>query len=115
MSRHGTTNTVRNEEELYEEFFEERGVNGITHYRTAKWNVLTPEIRSKFIREKYVWKAGDSYQKLAFDFYGNPKLWWVLAWYNMAPTEGHMKVGQILYVPKPIEKVLSFFNYGSVG
>ena len=114
MPRHGSEKLTRNEEELYEEFFEERGVKGITHYRTPRWPRLTPKVRGRFIREKYVWKLGDSYWKLANEFYGDPKLWWVLAWYNQAPTEGHMKIGTVLYIPRPITKVLSFFNFGSV-
>jgi hypothetical protein len=114
MPRHGSEDLIRNEEELYEEFFEERGVKRITHYKTPRWSRLTPKVRSQFIREKYVWKLGDSYWKLANEFYGNSKFWWVLAWYNQAPTEGHMKVGNTLYVPRPIAKVLSFFKFGSV-
>jgi len=113
MSRHGTENTRVNTEEFYEEFLEERGVPRITHYRTPRWPRLTAKVRRRFTRRRYVWKAGDRYWKLANEFYGDPKLWWVIAWYNEKPTEGHVKPGSILYIPLPVGKILSFFNIGA--
>jgi len=114
MPRHGTEYFLENKEEIYEELFDKRGINHITHYRTAKWPPLTPAVRSQFTTVKHVWKLGDKWWKLASEFYGDPKLWWVLAWYNEKPTESHVKQGNTIYVPQPIEKVISYFEYGSM-
>jgi nucleoid-associated protein YgaU len=114
MPRHGSENLIENDKELYEEFFEERGVNKITHYRTPRWPKLTARVRGRFNTIHYIWKHGDRYWKLADAFYGDPKLWWVIAWYNEKPTEGHLKIGSLVLIPQPVGKLLSFFNYGSM-
>jgi nucleoid-associated protein YgaU len=114
MPRHGTESLIKNEEELYEEFFEERGVNHITHYRTPRWPPLTAEVRSQLVSVEHIWTLGDRYWKLAHRVYGNPKLWWVIAWYNEKPTEAHLSAGSVVLIPRPIDKVLSYFGYGSM-
>jgi len=114
MPRHGSEHLIENEEEIYEEFFEERGVNKILHYRSPRWPPLDAKARQQFTSIKHVWKLGDKWWKLSSQYYGDPKLWWVLAWYNQSPTEANLKKGQIVYVPQPISSVLSFFNYGSI-
>ena len=114
MPRHGTENLTRNEEELYEEFFEERGVSGITHYRTPRWPPLTTKIRKRLTRQRHIWSLGDRYWNLAHKYYGNPKFWWIIAWYNMSPTEGHLKAGDVVYIPFPLDKILSYFKFGSM-
>jgi nucleoid-associated protein YgaU len=113
MPRHGSNNLTKNQSELYEEFFEERGLTRITHYRTPKWPPLTAKIRSQFVRIRHSWKLGDRYWKLASKHYGDPKLWWVIAWYNEKPTEAHVKTGATIMIPKPVDRVLSYFNFGS--
>ncbi len=114
MPRHGTESLIKNENELYEEFFEEREVNHIVHYTTPSWPPLTPDVRNQFTYANHTWTLGDRYWKLASRYYGNPKLWWVIAWYNEKPTEAHIKAGFNIYIPQPIDKVLSYFNYGSM-
>tara|TARA_Y100001973_G_scaffold104310_1_gene173882 strand:- start:1014 stop:1358 length:345 start_codon:yes stop_codon:yes gene_type:complete len=113
MPRHGTENLIENTEELYEEILEGRGLTKITHYRTPRWPKLTAKVRSRFVRQRHTWKLGDKYYKLANQYYGDPKLWWVIAWYNEKPTEGHVKSGDTIYIPTPIEEVISFFNIGA--
>ena len=114
MPRHGSNSKMENTEELYEEFFEERGINKIVHYKTANWPPLTASVRARFVTIRHRWKLGDKYWKLATTHYGDPKMWWLIAWYNETPTEAHLKQGDLVLVPKPVDKVLSYFNYGSV-
>jgi len=114
MPRHGTENLIENEEEIYEELFEERKINKILHYATPRWPPLDAKARKLFSTQKHVWKMGDKWWKLASEYYGDPKLWWAIAWYNQSPTEANIKKGQIVYIPKPINSVISFFNYGSI-
>tara|TARA_R110002110_G_scaffold85051_2_gene220857 strand:- start:2067 stop:2411 length:345 start_codon:yes stop_codon:yes gene_type:complete len=114
MSRHGSEDFIENKDELYEEFLDERGVSKITHYRTPRWPKLTAKVRARFNTVRYIWKPGDRYWQLASIYYGDPKLWWAIAWYNEKPTEGHLKAGSVVLIPQPIEKLLSFFNFGSM-
>ena len=112
MPRHGSESTIVNTEELYEEILEARGVNRIKHYKTPKWPPLTAKVRGQFTTTKHRWKLGDKYWKLAADYYGDSTKWWVIAWYNEKPTEAHVKSGDLLFIPTPLGKVLSYFNTG---
>tara|TARA_R110000824_G_scaffold346440_1_gene533279 strand:+ start:803 stop:1144 length:342 start_codon:yes stop_codon:yes gene_type:complete len=60
--------------------------------------------------EYKVWGAGDTYQKLAYEYYGDPELWWVLAWINKKPTEFHVNSGDVLYVPLVLNEALSLLG-----
>ena len=56
------------------------------------------------------WKIGDKYFKLAHQYYGNSEMWWVIAWFNQAPTEAHLELGQVVYIPTPVQDVLSYYG-----
>ena len=40
-------------------------------------------------------------------------MWWVIAWFNQAPTESHLVIGDTIEVPISIEQALSVFYRGS--
>jgi nucleoid-associated protein YgaU len=113
MSRYDSSDIGINEEELYEEFFEERNVKRIEQYRTPNFPILTAQVRGRFSKSYHTWTMGDSFWKLAAKYYGNEQLWWVIAWYNEKPTESHVKPGGTLVIPYPAEEVISYFHYGA--
>ena len=113
MSRYDSSDKFFNEGGLYQEFLDERGVLNLQQHRTQRWTPLTKEIKDGFSRVNYEWKLGDNYWKLAYEFYGSTKLWWVIAWFNGRPTEAHIKVGEVIAIPAPISELLSLFNYGA--
>jgi len=100
----------RNRLWLYEEVLKDRGVSQLIQYTTPKFPLITTEMQLQLIDNKYVWKMGDSYQKIAEAFYGDPAMWWVLAWYNGKPTDALVKIGDTIGIPKPLERVLEFFG-----
>jgi len=112
MSRYDTAKKGINDNEFYEEFREDRNVKRIEQYRTPVYPILTANVRRRFTSLRHVWTTGDSYWKLASKYYGDPKLWWVLAWYNEKPTESHIEVGGIVLIPTPVEEVISYFHFG---
>ena len=95
---------------LYQELFKERGIRQVVQYTTPKFPTITSTMKAQLVRQKYVWKMGDSYQKIAEAFYGDPTLWWVLAWYNGKPTDALVRIGDTIRIPKPLERVLEFFG-----
>jgi hypothetical protein len=99
-----------NENDLYRKTLEKKGVKRLVHYTTPVFPEVTAEMRSQLIRQKYIWKLNDSYQKLSQAFYGDPRYWWVLAWYNKKPTDGLVKIGDVIRIPRPLERVLEFFE-----
>jgi nucleoid-associated protein YgaU len=58
----------------------------------------------------YVWSMGDRYYKLAYRFYGDSKDWWVIAKFNQKPTESHVKIGDIILIPKPLNLVINYLR-----
>ena len=98
MPRHGTENLFNNSEEIYEEF--------IRQYRTPRLPRLTEQVRTQFNSAVHIWKADDHYWKLAARYYGDSKLWWIIGWFNEKPTEGHLKIGDIVLIPQPIVNIL---------
>lgn len=109
-SRYDNTRPYINDEEIYDEFFKERGVSYIRQYRTGVLRSPTVEERASLQRIRHVWKLGDRLSRLAHKYYGDSTLWWVIAWYNMRPTEAHFKIGSIVYIPTPLNKVLALLK-----
>ena len=107
MVKRLTRGIVRNEEDLYEDTFRERGVKHIDHYPTATLHHPEAAELRGIEFTSHIWKVGDRYSKLAHKYYGDSKLWWILAWYNQLPTDSHPELGQVIYIPLPLNKILA--------
>jgi|TARA_R100000908_G_C3690653_1_gene105209 hypothetical protein len=59
----------------------------------------------------HIWTMGDHYYKLADLYYGNPNLWWIIAWFNKKPTESHVDIGDIIRVPKSAGSILAAMGF----
>lgn len=101
---------VRNQEELYSETLRKRGVKFIDQYETPVLNHPTSEQIASIGRISHIWKHGDRFFKLAHENYGDSRYWWVIAWYNQLPTESHVEVGQVIYIPVPLDKALNILR-----
>jgi hypothetical protein len=99
-----------NKNELYSEHFEKRGVNYIDQYTTPVLNHATPSQIKKLNIVHHSWTYGDKYYKLAHEHYSDSELWWVIAWFNQKPTEAHVSVGDIIFVPKPVNEILKVYE-----
>jgi len=110
-TRYKNRQVVRNTNELYESFIEERDLNVIRHYRTPIIAHPTSKQRRALLHTKVVWKQGDRFWKLSSEHYGNPSYWWVIAWYNQKPTEASLELGDTLLIPRPLDKVLEMAGY----
>jgi len=88
-----------------------RGMNQVVQYNTPKFRHPSTEELTNFNVVVHVWSTGDRYFKLAHEYYGDPEMWWVIALYNQKPTEFHVKLGDILYIPTPLETVLFYIGY----
>ena len=52
------------------------------------------------------WSIGDSYAKLAYQYYGEPKYWYIIARFNDRPTEAEIVVGEIIFIPSSLSLAL---------
>ena len=101
---------LRNQLRMYREQRKARGLRAISHYGSPNMSYPTQKQMRKIGTTKHVWKLGDRYYKLAHKYYGQTKLWWVIAWFNKAPTESHLTPGQVIYIPTPIHAALSYMR-----
>jgi len=106
MSRYGSSNVTNNDSDFYSPLAEKRGLKAIQHFQTVV--VHNPQIfeRMQIRTNSHVWKYGDRYYKLANTYYGDPQLWWIIAWYNGYPTEVNVKVGDVLEIPLNFEQII---------
>ena len=110
-SRYENRIVLRNKNEQYKEMFENRNVSFIRHYDTPILDHPDDGDVDSLAIIQHLWSVGDRYYKLADKHYNLSKYWWVIAWYNQAPTEAHLMPGDIIYIPLPLERVLSTYGY----
>jgi len=106
MAKRIDRRTVRNKDELYEETFKARGVKHIDHYPTPTMKELTVEMTARIEQISHVWSVGDRFYKLAHKYYGDSKMWWVIARFNSKPTEAHLNLGDVIVIPVPLTDAL---------
>jgi hypothetical protein len=91
----------------YSEFLEKTGVSKIDHYRIISFgSPHSIEFREEITVIAHTMAAGDKLSKVAFEYYGDAKLWWVLAWFNSLPTDASYRIGATIEVPFPLQDVL---------
>tara|TARA_R110002020_G_scaffold19894_3_gene68218 strand:- start:1512 stop:1850 length:339 start_codon:yes stop_codon:yes gene_type:complete len=105
-NRYNNKTVFRNQSEAYENILEERQVPYIRQYGTPQMASPTPAQRGDLVRIQHIWKVGDRFYKLALKYYNDAQYWWVIALYNKKPTEAHVKNGDVLLIPLPLEDVL---------
>ncbi len=110
MRRYDNRDVFRNIEEIFEETFRKRGIPLVRHYETPIMSHPTPQEHRQINSKSHVWRLGDRFFKLAHKYYGDSSLWWIIAWYNKTPTEGHVKLGDIINIPLNLENALISFS-----
>ena len=110
--RYKNQNVFTNDLEAYRRYFKKRGLEQIKQFDTPKMTYPTDQqARENFTTIKHIWGTGDKYYKLADEFYGDASMWWVIAFYNQKPTEFHINLGDIIYIPTPLESILYSIGY----
>ena len=110
MSRYLRRSKATNTNKLYDKVFENRGIKKLVQYRTPTLIYPTDEELRDIDRIKYTWRLGDMFWRLADKYYGDPKLWWVIAQFNKKPTEAHMELGEEIEIPLELSKVLGVLS-----
>ena len=111
FTRYNTRGLMVNDNDGYKEtFFEKRDIQRLTQYETARFYYPTYEERTGMALATLVWSSTSKLYNLADQYYGQVKLWWIIAWFNQKPTEAHFKTGDIFYVPTDITQVWEFFE-----
>jgi len=106
MSRYGNAKIVNNDSNFYSSLVESRDLKSIKQMQTIL--IKNPEIfeRINLKTDTHIWKYGDRFYNLANQYYNDPKLWWIIAWYNGYPTEANVKIGDTLDIPLNLEQIV---------
>ena len=98
---------VENNTDIVQPFLDKIGATKVNHYSLAFFGDPVDE---EFLKEitvtTHIFSSGDKLSKIAYDHYGDPRLWWVLAWFNAKPTDFHCKIGDTIRIPEPLLEVL---------
>ena len=106
MSRYGKAKIVDNKEDFYSPILEERDIKTVVQMETVMLHNPTVAERTRIRTNRHVWKYGDRYYNLANQYYGDPELWWIIAWYNGYPTEANVPIGAVLSIPLSLEQII---------
>ena len=102
----------RNDRKSYKQYLKKtRGLEMIRQFNTPKFKHPSVQEMGNFNTIKHIWGTGDRLYKLAYEYYNDSEMWWVIALYNQKPTEFHYKLGDVLYIPVPLESVLFYIGY----
>lgn len=92
-----------NQSSLYDSIFEPRGINKVEQYTTPIFSYPSDEVLSQIETQDYEWKVGDKLYKLAAQFYGDPRDWWIILRFNQLGSESNIKVGDVIKIPLNIQ------------
>ena len=99
-----------NSHPMYKTLFFNRGVNFISHHQTPDFDYPDDLLLAELSIKEEVWKTGDRMFKYAHTEYGDVNYWWVIAFFNKKPTDSHFELGDVVYIPHPLESVLEFLE-----
>jgi len=110
ISRYGRRRVFKNNAEQFRLILKERGRDFIRQYTSGQLTYPTMEQISTLHIENHLWGMGDRYDKLAQLHYGDPELWWVIAWFNKKPTDFLVRPGDNVLIPLPLEFILDYLG-----
>ncbi len=110
FSRYKNREVVRNQSNRYLKQLSNRKVRFIDHFETAKFKYPSQALLGQLSIENEVWGVGSRFYKIAHKHYGDAGLWWIIPWFNKVPLESDFSPGDVVFVPKPLETILSFFE-----
>ena len=83
--------------DLYFNIFEKKGRKFLKIRRTVSFkNLQETEVD---VLTEHIWAKEDKLFKLSMRYYGTIDFWWVIGLVNKKPTDGHFKIGEIVYIP----------------
>tara|TARA_A100001015_G_scaffold125823_1_gene139426 strand:- start:4309 stop:4650 length:342 start_codon:yes stop_codon:yes gene_type:complete len=95
------------DKKLRENIFARKYIDEIVQTETLRLNEPTEEeLRNDLTFVEKIFSIGDKMYKYSYEFYGSTEYWWLIAWFNNKPTDIHCKVGDVLYIPLPLDKAI---------
>lgn len=97
---------------VYEELLKVRGreSKSLLAYASPEHQEITDEAVLDMEITFHSWTVGDRFYKLADEYYGDTRYWWIIARFNKVPTEAHVKIGDTLQIPFPAWKAIQYIR-----
>ena len=111
VSRYANNRIVVTADTEYSDILQQRDLSSISHYSFRKFKTIKVKDLSQVTVLNHTWESQDRYFKLSNQYYGDPTYWWIIAYFNNAPLESDLKVGQVILIPVPLEYILSVLDY----
>lgn len=108
--RYDNVDIFINNKKMYSSLFKDRGISQVRQFGTRNLKYPSIEQITELNIIGHTWKYGDRYHRLSHDHYGDSKLWWVIAFFNQQPTESTLEFGTVVYIPHPLEAILSMYG-----
>lgn len=105
-SRYYKIRKIFNNTEYYEPLRKSRDLKEIEQYATFPLRNPTISQRGATLTNSHIWKYGDRLYNLAYQYYGDTRYWWVIAWWNGYCMEAQINTGATIYIPLNLEEVL---------
>lgn len=110
FSRYNNTPIFLNQDSNYRNmFFNKRDIQETYQYSLLSIRYPSLSAMSNLTNIGLVWGATDKLYNISNQYYGAPNYWWIIAWYNKKGSEAEFEVGEIYYVPLPLEDLLEYF------
>ena len=106
MARYDRYRILTNSSEYYKPLRDTRDLTFIRHYETPVMRNPSLADRIAVTSDSHIWKYGDRLYKLAYQYYGDARFWWVIAWWNGLPAESEIRNGFVIAIPINIEDAL---------
>ena len=110
ISRYEGRTKAANTNEMYKDYFDRKGQKFFKQYVTGMLSYPTEKQIESLDLVYHTWGMGDRYEKLASEHYGDSRLWFIIAWFNKKPLEQMAKPGSVIYIPKPMERVMDYMD-----
>lgn len=92
-------------------FFENRDLKEMPQYGYPTMSYPTQAELYNLTTIPVMWGSTSRLTKIAYEFYGDPSLWWVIAHFNKTPLEADFSIGQIVDVPTPLNLTLEYMGF----
>lgn len=109
--RNSKRKIIKDDSDEYRKLLEDKGINFISHLSSLTFK--SDEDKKDFPFKSHIWQANDRLYKLAQTYYGDPKLWWIIAHANQKPTDAHFSPGDEIKIPEAnfLENVIKYLGY----
>lgn len=110
FDRYSYRSIYTNSQEQYDTFFQNRNVKQIRQYGTELKSAVGQEVLKKINCFEHIWSTGDRFYKLAYKYFGDSVDWWIIAKLNNTPTESHVNIGDIIYIPYSVQEAIAYLK-----